>query len=66
MPPNIAAEEGCLLPEKNEMELQCYPLYSLMLSLNMTNIDLLSIDIQGFEILILETLPLTQLNLKVS
>lgn len=45
-------------------KVQCMPLTSLLLALNRTKIDLLSLDIQGSEKAVLETVPLDRIHIK--
>ncbi|CAL4171331.1 unnamed protein product, partial [Meganyctiphanes norvegica] len=43
--------------EKNYVNVQCFPLRSYLSALNITQVDLLSLDIQGAEKQVLDTLP---------
>ena len=43
----------------------CVPFYSLMLALNRTKIDYFSLDVEGFEVPILKTIPFDQLDISV-
>ncbi len=45
---------------------QCVPLYSLLLALNRTVVDFLSLDIEGSEMDVLGTIPFDKLIFKVS
>lgn len=47
------------------IEIQCFPLYSILLAANRTSIDYLSLDIEGFEIKILKTIPWDRVDIKV-
>ena len=40
-----------------EIQIQCFPLYSLLLALNQTRVDFLSLDIEGYELSVLKTIP---------
>jgi len=44
---------------------KCYPLLSLMLAVNRTKIDLLSLGVQGQEFEILSTIPFNRVSIKV-
>ncbi|MCL4146109.1 UNVERIFIED_CONTAM: hypothetical protein GTU68_035736 [Idotea baltica] len=44
---------------------QCFPLYSYLLALNKTNIDLFTLDVQGAETGIIETIPFDKIKVKV-
>ena len=52
--------------EKNLIMVQCFPLYTYLLALNMTHIDYLSIDVEGAEIEVLKNLPFQRLSIQVS
>ena len=43
----------------------CLPLYSIMLALNRTKIDYFSLDVEGFELPILRTIPFDKLDISV-
>ncbi len=44
---------------------QCFSLYSLLLALNITTVDYLSLDIEGAELDILKTIPFNKVNIRV-
>ena len=50
---------------KDEIKVQCFPLYSILLALNQTNVDYFSLDIEGDELQVLKTIPFDDLNIKV-
>ena len=61
---------GQLMPGKpNEedigQDVYCFPLYSLMLALNRTRIDYFSLDVEGFEMPILSSIPFKKLDIHV-
>ncbi|XP_035703774.1 uncharacterized protein LOC118434410 [Folsomia candida] len=43
----------------------CYPLFSLLASLNVTTVDYISLDVEGAELSILKTIPWKKLLIKV-
>jgi len=43
----------------------CFPLESLLLALNRTQVDYFSLDVEGFELEILRSLPLDRLHIDV-
>ena len=43
----------------------CYPVYSLMLAMNTTKLDFFSLDVEGAEFPILNTLPFDKLDVSV-
>lgn len=47
------------------MEVQCFPLYSVLLALNRTHVDYLSLDVEGVEYDILRTIPFDKLDISV-
>ena len=46
-------------------EIQCFPFYSLLLALNQTTVDFFSLDIEGHEKRVLETVPWQRVDIKV-
>jgi len=44
---------------------ECFPLFSLLTALNVTEVDYLSLDVQGPELKILKTIPYEKVNIKV-
>merc|ERR1712038_1127628 len=61
----IATEES-LAEREDTFNMQCFPLYSLLLAAagNVT-VNYLSLDIEGAELLVLETLPWDKLDIEV-
>jgi hypothetical protein len=47
------------------MKVQCLPLYSILLALNRTTIDIFSLDIEGHELIVLKTIPFDKVDIKV-
>lgn len=45
------------------VKVQCFPLYSILLALNRTNIDFFSLDIELHERFVLKTIPFHKLNI---
>lgn len=43
----------------------CFPLYSYLLALNVTTVDMLSLDTQGSEVDILKSIPWEKINIRV-
>ena len=48
------------------IEIQCFPLYSVLLASNHTTIDYLSLDVEGSEMKILKTVPWNKVDIKVN
>jgi hypothetical protein len=44
---------------------QCFPLFSLLAALNVTQVDYFSLDVEGSELSVLETIPFHKLRIKV-
>ena len=49
----------------DEIQIQCFPLYSILLALNRTKIDLFSLDIEGDELKVLKTVPFEKVDITV-
>lgn len=52
-------------PPKGEVNVQCFPLYSILLALNRTTIDFFSLDVEGAEIPVMETIPFDKVDIKI-
>jgi FkbM family methyltransferase len=50
---------------QNSVQVQCLPLYSILLALNRTTIDLFCLDIEGHELDVLRTIPFDKVDIKV-
>ncbi|XP_042893093.1 protein Star-like [Penaeus japonicus] len=50
---------------KKYMRIQCFPFYSLLLALNRTEIDLLSLSVGGDELKVLQTIPWTKIRIRL-
>ena len=48
---------------ERELQVQCFPLYSVLQALNNPKIDYFSLDIEGAEYVVLETLPWNKINM---
>ncbi|KAK3610841.1 hypothetical protein CHS0354_034047 [Potamilus streckersoni] len=49
--------------QKPYYEVPCFPLYSIMLAINQTSIDYFGLDVEGNELLILQTIPFDDINI---
>jgi hypothetical protein len=59
-------EEGYTSDELDSLTVvQCFPLYSILLAVNRTNIDFFSLDVEGHEAKVLQTIPWHKVNIKV-
>lgn len=45
---------------------QCFPIYSYLLALNITHVDYFSLDIEGDELDVLQTIPFDKVNIEVN
>ncbi len=50
---------------ENIYKMQCFPLYSILLAIEKTDIDYFSLDVEGSEYKILKTIPWHKVNIKV-
>jgi len=50
----------------NAVQVQCLPLYSILLAVNRTTVDLFSLDIEGNELDVLKTIPFDKVDIKVT
>lgn len=46
------------------VKVQCVPLYTLLLAINRTTVDFLSLDLEGSELDVLRTIPFDKVNIK--
>lgn len=44
---------------------KCFPLYSLLLAINMTNVDFFSLEANGTELQVLETIPFDKVHIEI-
>jgi hypothetical protein len=49
--------------EADETDVQCFPLHSILLALNLQAVDFLSLDVGGMELGVLQTMPLNSTNI---
>ncbi len=67
---NVVRDEGDVkIHNKNAgskiYRVQCFPLYSILLAMGITEIDYFSLDVEGSEYKILKTIPWHKVNIKV-
>ena len=53
-------------PAKGLVKVQCFPLYSYLLALNITTVDYFSLDVEGAEYKVLLTIPWEKVDIRVS
>ena len=51
--------------EEHMVSVQCFPLYSILLAVNQTRVDYFSLDIEGYELKVLQTIPWDKVDIKV-
>ena len=49
----------------NYVQVQCFPLFSILSALNQTRVDYFSLDIEGDELQVLKTVPWNRVDIKV-
>lgn len=47
------------------VQVQCFPLYSILLAVNRTKIDFFSLDVEGSELGVLSTIPWHKVDIEV-
>lgn len=52
--------------KSNYVDVQCFPLYTYLLALNVTVVDYFSLDVEGSELNVLKTIPFDKIDIKVS
>jgi hypothetical protein len=66
---SFALDESFFLTKMDAIDrtvkVQCLPLYSILLAVNQTTVDLLSLDVMGDELSVLKTIPFDKVDLKV-
>jgi len=53
------------LLENDLIRIQCFPVYSFLVTLNVSVVDYLSVDIEGYELEVLKTIPFDKVTFKV-
>ena len=51
------------LPYEREIQMQCFPLYSVLMAIGNPHIDYFSLDIEGAELVMLQTLPWNEISM---
>jgi len=62
----ISSKNAAGAHQEGQVDVQCLPLWSLMLALNQTTIDYFSLDVEGSELAVLKTIPFEKLDIKVN
>lgn len=52
-------------PGPDSVQVQCFPLFSILSALNRTQVDYFSLDIEGDELAVLKTIPWDRVDIKV-
>lgn len=50
---------------KDEIQIQCFPLFSILLALDQLTVDFFSLDVEGDELNVLKTIPWDKVNIKM-
>ena len=48
------------------VQVQCFPIFSILTALNVTTVDYFSLDVEGNEFDVLETIPWDKVDIKVN
>lgn len=51
--------------KSTSVNVQCFPLYTYLLALNISVIDYFSLDVEGSELNVLKTIPFDKIDIKV-
>lgn len=51
--------------QKDEVQIQCFPLYSILLALNQLTVDFFSLDVEGDELNVLKTVPWDKADIRM-
>ncbi|XP_052227732.1 uncharacterized protein LOC127842327 isoform X2 [Dreissena polymorpha] len=49
----------------DEVSVQCFPMYSLLLAMNQLEVDFFSLDVEGDELRVLQTIPFDKVDIKM-
>jgi len=52
-------------PSKNTVSVQCFPIYSLLAAMKVNTVDYFSLDVEGNEFEVLQTIPWEKVNIRV-
>lgn len=52
-------------PGSITVDVQCFPFYSILLALEISHIDAFSLDVEGAEVLILDTVPFDKVDISM-
>ena len=61
----LPEHKNSIMNKSAKVEVQCFPFFSIMKAVQRTHIDLLSLDVEGAELGILQTLPFSELTIDV-
>ena len=61
----IAGLRKSITKGRKQYKVQCFPLYSLILAAGNPVIDYLSLDIEGAELKVLQTIPFSEVDIRV-
>ena len=61
----IAGLRKSITKNRKQYKVQCFPLYSLILGAGNPTIDYLSLDIEGAELKVLQTIPFSEVDIRV-
>lgn len=61
----VASSSKEISDDDDDRKVQCFPLYSILLAVNRTQIDYLGIDVKGLELKVLLTIPWSKVDITV-
>ena len=62
---HIVTDDGSKQDEQVLVNVTCLPLYSILMALDNPTVDYFSLDVEGFELDILKTIPFDKVDIKV-
>ena len=61
----LSVDNSTVASSEDFITVQCFPLYSILLAVGRTTVDIFSLYVEGHELRILQTIPWHKLNIKV-
>ena len=58
-------DDEAVMENKTAYNVTCYPLYTILKALEVERVDYLSVDVEGWELAILKTVPFDKIDIKV-
>ena len=62
--PNVLESVLCVFSaNRKKIKVQCFPLYSILLAVGITKIDFFSLDVEGAEQIVLDSIPFDKVDI---